>query len=95
MGIYINPIGTTKEDWLANNATPCTSNEVKRLSGDVLADDAGIFWADRGIFTLAAVVDRPSEYEQCYTLAGTGSVISSRWYKASKELLTEDILQIY
>ena len=61
MGAYVNPVGNTKEEWLATNATSITSNAP--TSTDYLPDHLPVCLMDNGSFTAAGIAFNERELQ--------------------------------
>jgi len=61
MGVYINPVDCTKEQWLADNAKPSSRYNFNR---DKFCEEVRyVFLIDNGTFTAALVVDDQQEWD--------------------------------
>lgn len=57
MGLYINPVGMSKEDWLEKNAQPGCEEFIDPSTGNV-----SVCLVENGYFTAAAVAFNEREF---------------------------------
>ncbi len=85
MGAYINPKGTTKEEWLYSNAE-ILHNMGALKAHDYKSEKLPVCWVDNGPFTATAIGFSPEETEVFLREDGRPKV----WFLAKKE----DLLKV-
>ena len=83
MGMYINPSGMSKEDWLLNNAIPVKLQELSNF--DWKSDKVPVALLDNGMFTAAGVCFNKEEFEVFSNPDGRRKL----WFTVSKEKLRQ------
>lgn len=84
MSYYINPLDSSKEEWLGQHGTEVSLPEVKRFS--FANGTLPVCLVDNGAFSAAAILYDPRERD-CFTAPNPRDRRPKRWFLVSKQHL--------
>lgn len=84
MGLYVNPVGMTKEKWLADNHTKVQIKPPEWK--DIPKDEMVVCLVDNGPFTAAAICYKERELND---FADYNDTRKKKWWFVKTELLHE------